>query len=231
MTLNFSDFTRRLRAGEAATEADIYNVLGASPAATFALIEYAAELRGIYFGTGVTVLNLPGAPGLPTAAVRLEVPVPLDAEELTVSLLDTADRPGALALDFVTGEGALVPMEALRVIAAARITAPAASLHLGPSREGALRSLQPLAVGAVDSLELIVDPARPQLIFEDLRLIKGSGLTVAGAGERDLVAEYAELLRDLGVEDVETYARMALAGAKAGGCGGNCACGSGGCGS
>lgn len=229
MTLNFSDLTRRLRAGEAATPDDLHDILTASPAATFALMEFAAELRNTHYGATVTVTNLLGAEK-PGAGVLVEVAAPFDADALTATLLDTADD--ALRVDFVAGEASQIPMEALRVLAAARVANPARSLHLGLGRETTLRSLQPLAMGAVDSLELNVSQDEPRLVFEDLKLIVGAGLTIAEAGERDLVAEYVQHLEGLGVEDAAAYAEVVLAGAQAGGgCGGNCACGSGGCGS
>lgn len=232
MTLNFSDLTRRLRAGENATADDIAGVLSASPAATFALMEFAAELRQQHFGSLITVTNLIKSPATEPAGLSIEVGAPLDIPALIPSLIDDGDTPVRLELDFVQGESALLPMEALRVIAAARIAAPTRSLHLGSSREITLRSLQPLAVGAIDSLMLNDSPDEPRLIFEDLKLIVGAGLAIVGAGDRNLVAEYTEYLRQQGVVDADAYAQIALAGAEsAGGCGGNCACGSGGCGS
>lgn len=232
MTLNFSDLTRRVRAGQNATAEDIADVLTASPAATFALMEFAAELRQKHFGALVTVTNLLGAPAEAKAGVRLEVTAPLDPATLVPLLAGESETSQRLELHFVAGEATLLPMEALRMIAAARIAAPARSLHLGPSREGTLRSLQPLAVGAVDSLVLNDSLDEPRLVFEDLKLIVGAGLTIEGAAERDLVAEYVDYLGQHGVTDAEAYAQVALAGAdSAGGCGGNCACGSGGCGS
>lgn len=233
MTLNFSDLATRLRAGETASPADIYEVLTASPAATFALMDLAAELRATHFGSTITATNLLGAPARQVASARVEVAAPLDADALAVSLGGLVADPSVerIDVDFV-GVPALAPMEALRVLAAARLAAPAKSLHLGESREMTLRSLQPLAVTALDSLVLTVDPAQPRLIFEDLKLIVGAGLTIADAGDRDLVAEYVEHLRAAGVEDADAYAQVALEGAASGGdCGGNCACGSGGCGS
>lgn len=233
MTLNFSDLAARLRAGEPASPADLHDVLTASPAATFALMDLAAELRATHFGSTITATNLLGAPARQVASSLVEVAAPLDADALAATLADLAVDPTVerIDMDFV-GVPALAPMEALRVLAAARLSAPAKSLHLGESREMTLRSLQPLAVGALDSLVLTVDSAQPRLIFEDLKLIVGAGLTIADAGDRDLVAEYVEHLRAAGVEDADTYAQVALAGAASGGgCGGNCACGSGGCGS
>lgn len=232
MTLNFSDLTRRVRAGQSTTAEDIADVLTASAAATFALMEFAAELRQQHFGTLMTVTNLLGAPAETKAGVRLEITAPLDPATLVPLLIDEDDTTEALELDFVAGEATLLPMEALRVIAAARIAAPARSLHLGSSREVTLRSLQPLAVGAIDSLVLNDSLEEPRLVFEDLKLIVGAGLTIEGAGDRDLVAEYVDYLSQHGVADAETYAQVALAGSDStGGCGGNCACGSGGCGS
>lgn len=232
MTLNFSDLAARLRAGETASPADLYDVLTASPAATFALMELAAELRATHFGSTITAINLLGTPERQVASSLVEVAAPLDADALAATLADLAADPAVerIDVDFV-GLPALAPMEALRVLAAARLAAPAKSLHLGESRDMTLRSLQPLAVGALDSLVLTVDPAQPRLIFEDLKLIVGAGLTIADAGDRDLVAEYVEHLRAAGVEDADAYAQVALEGAASGGgCGGNCACGSGGCG-
>lgn len=232
MTLNFSDLTGRVRAQQSATADDLREVLTASPAATFALIEFAAELRNQHFGQLITVTNLLGVEGASPVTDRLELAAPLEFEGLVGALHDLSDREGALALDFVVGSDGLMPMEALRIIAAARLAAPEKSLHLGPSRELALRSLQPLALGAVDSVELTVDATQPGLVFEDLKLIVGAGFTIAGAGVRDLVAEYTDHLRTLGVEDADVYAQVALADSAGagGGCGGNCACGSGGCG-
>ena len=232
MTLNFSDLAARLRAGETASPADLHDVLTASPAATFALMDLAAELRATHFGSAITATNLLGAPARQVASSLVEVAAPLDADALAATLADLAADPAVerIDVDFV-GVPALAPMEALRVLAAARLAAPAKSLHLGESREMTLRSLQPLAVGALDSLVLTVDPAQPRLIFEDLKLIVGAGLTIADAGDRDLVAEYVEHLHAAGVEDADAYAQVALEGAASGGgCGGNCACGSGGCG-
>ncbi|WP_326503813.1 hypothetical protein [Rothia nasimurium] len=232
MTLNFSNLAARLRAGETASPSDLHDVLTASPAATFALMDLAAELRATHFGSTITATNLLGAPVRQVASSLVEVAAPLAADALAATLADLAADPAVerIDVDFV-GIPALAPMEALRVLAAARLAAPVKSLHLGESREMTLRSLQPLAVGALDSLVLTVDPAQPRLIFEDLKLIVGAGLTIADTGDRDLVAEYVEHLRAAGVEDADAYAQVALEGAASGsGCGGNCACGSGGCG-
>lgn len=232
MTLNFSDLTRRIREGQGATAEDIAGVLAASPAATFALMEFAAELRQKHFGLLITVTNLLGAPAEVKAGAPVEITAPLSAEVLVPLLIDTGEKAEALELNFVAGDASLLPMEALRVIAAARIANPARSLHLGLGREEVLRSLQPLALGAIDSLVLSESLDEPRLIFEDLKLIVGAGLTIEGAGERDLVREYVEHLGRCGVVDAEAYAQVALNGASSsGGCGGNCACGSGGCGS
>ncbi|MDY6051045.1 MAG: hypothetical protein SPI83_01345 [Rothia sp. (in: high G+C Gram-positive bacteria)] len=232
MTLNFSDLATRLRAGENASLGDLHKVLIASPAATFALIELAAELRTEHFGTTLTVTNLLGAPGGQVASAPVEVSAPLDTHALAATLVELAANTSVqrIDLDYV-GQPSLTPMEALRVLAATRLAAPAKSLHLGEGRETTLRSLQPLAVRALDSLVLTVDPAQPSLVFEDLKLIVGAGLTVAHADDRDLVADYVAYLRNAGVEGADAYAHSALEGADAGGgCGGNCACGAGGCG-
>lgn len=232
MTLNFSDLMSRVRAGQNATVEDIVGVLTASPAATFALMEFASELRRKHFGALMTVTNLLGGPVEEQAGVRLEVAAPFSPEALVPALVGEADVSVPLELHFVSGETALFPMEALRVIAAARIAAPARSLHLGPSREETLRSLQSLAIAAVDSLVLNDNLKEPRLVFEDLGLIVGAGLTIEGVGERDLVAEYVEHLSQHGVADAKAYAQVAFAGVSSvSGCGGNCACGSGGCGS
>lgn len=237
MALNFAELTTAMRAGKQATDQDVHDVLTASPAATFALVEFAAEYRRTFFKNTVEVSNLMGAENLaqPPAAL-LEVTAPLDAEALTAQIVDLAgdDDIQRITVDFVQGEKNLIPMEALRVLAAVRLAAPVKSLRLGATRETVLKSLQPLALHMVDALYLHEYPAaEPRLIFEDLKLLRDAGLTVDGAEGRDLPADYAADLVGRGVEDAPELARLILDGTGAptgGGCGGNCACGSGGCG-
>lgn len=232
MTLNFSDLNRRIRAGEKSTAEDIAGVLTASPAATFALVELATELRQQHFGSLIKASGMLTVPPKESVGLRVQVEAPLDVPALVMSLIDKDDTPASLELDFIQGQNPLLPMEALRVIAAARIAAPTRSLHLGPSRETSLRSLQALALGVIDSLILNDSLDEPRLIFEDLKLIATAGLTILGVGERDLVAEYVEYFKQHGVTDVAGYAQIARSGLEsAGGCGGNCVCGAGGCGS
>ena len=122
MTLNFSDLAARLRAGETASPANLHDILTASPAATFALMELAAELRATHFGSTITAINLLGAPERQVASSLVEVAAPLDADALAATLADLAADPAVehIDVDFV-GVPALAPMEALRVLAAARL--------------------------------------------------------------------------------------------------------------
>lgn len=235
MALNFAELTTAMRAGHQATAQDIHDILTASPAATFALVEFAAEYRRTFFKNTVEISNLISAKNLPQPpAALLEVAAPLDAEALATQILDLADDKDIqrVTVDFVQGDNTLIPMEALRVLAAIRLAAPAKSLRLGPTRAAVLKSLQPLALHMADALYLHEYPAAdPRLIFEDLKLLRDAGLTVNGADGRDLPADYTADLIERGLEDAPELARLLLdgAGALAGGCGGNCACGSGGC--
>lgn len=235
MALNFSELTTKLRAGGSASAEDIYNIITASPAATFALIEFAAEQRRLFFQNGVEISNLLGNEDMPSPVSTLvEVQSPLDADALTVTILDLAADPDVqrVTLEFIAGEKPLMPMEALRVLAALRLAAPVKSLRLGASRNTALRSLQPLAMHVVDAWFISSYPEHePRLVFEDLKLVRDAGLVVDGAAGRDLAADYTAHLASLGLADADALAALVLEGADqpAGGCGGNCACGSGGC--
>ncbi|MDY3048309.1 MAG: hypothetical protein SOR40_00820 [Rothia sp. (in: high G+C Gram-positive bacteria)] len=232
MTLNFSDLAQQVRSGQPLSSSDFYDLLTASPAATFALADLAAEIRTAHFGSYLTAGNLPGAEEGSGPATFLDLstydPQKL-ADQLAHLATDPAAEPGQLGILWGP-EAQWTPMEALRVLLTLRLALPQQSLHLGAEREKIFRSLQPLALRVIDSLELAYQPAEPQLIFEDLKLIVGAGLTLAGAENRNLVEEYVQALTDAGVQGAPALAQSLLGPeGQTGGCGGSCACGSGGC--
>lgn len=250
MTLNFAELTQKMRAGEPATKQDILDVVTAGPGATFALIEFAAEFRRKFFRNTVEVVNLIDAQGnepaeLPTETHAINVGAGESNEELAQQIFALAhndDAPRVTVNFLVPGEGieapgasSLTPMQCLRVLAAVRLAAPAKSLRVGSGRDLHLRSLQALAMHVIDSLYLRdFRVSEPPAVFEDLKLLSGAGLVVLGAENRDLAADYVAYLRAQGVDDAQGYADVILAEenpADGGGCGGNCGCGSGGCGS
>lgn len=235
MTFNFSDFTTKVRAGGNATAEDVHGILTASPAATFALVEFAAEQRRLFFQNSLEVSNLLGAENMAKpASVLVEVSAPINADELTETIMGIAFDPDVqrTTLEFVQGQGSHLPMEALRMLAAFRLASPVKSLRLGSSRASALRSLQPLAIHMIDSMLLSEFSAdQPQAIFEDLKLIRDAGVVMEGSAGRDLVSDYVSHLEMRGVSNAAEIAALVTDAANQvrGGCGGNCACGSGGC--
>lgn len=252
MTLNFAELTQKLRAGGTATEQDLQDIISAGPGATFALVEFAAELRRMYFRNTVEVVNLIDAAGnepaeLPSEKHTINVGGAEEFEDLASSIFTLAQSDDAqrVTVNFLvpTAEveapnaAALTPMHCLRLLAAARIAAPAKSLRVGTGRDLHLRSLQSLALHVVDSLYLSdFRVSEPRSVFEDLKLLQSAGLDVLGARGRNLPAEYVEYLKAQGVDDAQTEADAVMVEDEnlpmaSGGCGGNCACGSGGCGS
>ena len=251
MTLNFAEFTQKMRAGATPTEQDLLDIITAGPGATFALVEFAAEYRRTYFRNTVEVVNLLDASGsLPETGEPVGAVVNVgdgeSAEQLAASLAKAGgnDAAGRVIVNFLVptteqdapGAADLTPMQCLRVLAAARLAAPAKSLRVGEGRRVHLRSLQSLAMHVIDSIYLSdYRDSEAAAVFEDLKLIQGAGLQVIGAEQRDLAADYVSYLRGEGVEDAQAYADTILGddepdAASGGGCGGNCACGSGGCG-
>ncbi|WP_237203792.1 hypothetical protein [Rothia endophytica] len=235
MAFNFSDFTTKVRAGGNATAEDIHGILTASPAATFALVEFAAEQRRLFFQNSLEVSNLLGSENMTKpASVLVEVSAPINADELTETIMGIASDSEVqrTTVEFVQGQAPHLPMEALRVLAAFRLASPVKSLHLGASRASTLRSLQPLAVHIIDSMLLSeFSTDQPQTIFEDLKLIRDAGVVVDGSAGRDLVSEYVSDLEGRGIAHAAELAELVTntADQSRGGCGGNCACGSGGC--
>lgn len=249
MTLNFAELTQKLRAGGQATAQDVLDMVTAGPGATFALVEFAAEFRRMFFQNTIEVVNLLDAQGKvrkdrPQEPYAINVGTSESQEELAQQIfsLTQDDAAQRITVNFLVpneeveapGSSALTPMQCLRILAAARIAAPAKSLRVGEGRDLHLRSLQSLALHCVDSLYLRDVPAsEPRAIFEDLQLLDSAGLSIIGAGQRDLAAEYVSYLQSEGVEDAQSYADEVFAeddAEGAGGCGGNCGCGAGGCG-
>lgn len=246
MTLNFAELTQKMRAGERASQQDLLDMITAGPGATFALVEFAAEFRRTYFRNAIEL------PGLIDESGKLPEPRLTGSAEITLGQGESAEQLAEaiyrLAQDDATprvvvhfavpepGEesaaDALTPMHCLRALAAVRLAAPAKSLRVGTGRREHLRTLQSLALHVIDSMY----PARPnaeepQLIFEDLKLIRGASLSMIGAEHRDIAGDYVVYLESLGVADAQGYADAILTEEEpvAGGCGGNCSCGSGGC--
>lgn len=229
MPLNFTELTTTLRAGHPITPQNIHDILTASAAATFALAELAADHRRTHYSTTLTLTNHP-TPATPSTL--LEITSPLDPNDLTTTIADlTADPTTAIAVDFISTPAPITPMQALRVLAALRLASPATSLHLGPSRHTTLKSLQPLALHIINSLTLLTYPHHnAATIFEDLKLIRDTGLTTSGTTITDLTQHYIQDLTNHGIPNAPDLANAILTPpAPTGGCGGNCACGSGGC--
>ena len=168
------------------------------------------------------------------ASVLVEVSAPINADELTETIMGIASDSEVqrTTVEFMQGLAPHLPMEALRVLAAFRLASPVKSLRLGASRASTLRSLQPLAVHIIDSMLLSeFSTDQPQAIFEDLKLIRDAGVVVDGSAGRDLVSEYVSDLEGRGIAHAAELAELVTntADQSRGGCGGNCACGSGGC--
>ena len=212
MAFNFSDFTTKVRAGGNATAEDIHGILTASPAATFALVEFAAEQRRLFFQNSLEAGNLLGSENMvKPASVLVEINAPINADELTETIMGVASDSEVqrTAVEFVQGQAPHLPMEALRVLAAFRLASPVKSLRLGTSRTSTLRSLQPLAVHMIDSMLLSEFSAdQPQAIFEDLKLIRDAGVVVDGSAGRDLVSEYVADLEGRGIANAAELASI-----------------------
>lgn len=250
MTFNFAELTQKLRAGGETTHQDVLDMVTAGPGATFALVEFAAEYRRMYFRNTIEVVNLLGTSGQGSEPVAgeansVDVGAGESSEELAQRIFDLSgdDSAQRITVNFLvpsedveaSGASSLTPMQCLRILAAVRLSAPAKSVRVGVGRGVHLRSLQSLALHCVDSLYLSNHEAsEPRAIFEDLKLFESAGLSVIGAEHLDLKQEYVTFLQDQGVEDAQSYADDVFVqddDGAAGGCGGNCACGSGGCGS
>lgn len=250
MTLNFADLTQKLRAGAKATENDVLDMVTAGPGATFALVEFAAEFRRMFFRNTIEVVNLldeqgKGPQGRPAEEHAVNVGASESQEELAHQIFELSRNEAVqrITVNFLVptaeedapGAAALTPMQCLRVLAAVRIAAPAKSLRVGTGRDIHLRSLQSLALHCVDSLYLSdYRNSEPRAVFEDLKLMDSAGLNVLGAENRDLVADYVSYLQGQGVDDAQRDADEVFSvddEATSGGCGGNCGCGAGGCGS
>lgn len=239
MLSDFSNLFERVEKGQAARVEDLRLALDAGPGQIFKLADAAAYLRRSRRGQELEVLNLldsasgqPASLPDPVAEEALLLAGPLEAESF-LAQLEQAQRQQVASLELVfDSQRPLPPMEALKLLALLGLALPETRLHLGEGRQAAFRSLQPLAVRILDSLLLRQDLEAPGLVFEDLALIVGADRIIAGAQERDLVAEYILYLQSQGVEDALAVAAEVLAPEFAGsGCGGNCACGAGGCGS
>lgn len=239
MLSDFSNLFERVEKGQAARVEDLRLALDAGPGQIFKLADAAAYLRRSRRGQELEVLNLldsasgqPASLPDPVAEEALLLAGPLEAESF-LAQLEQAQRQQVASLELVfDSQRPLPPMEALKLLALLGLALPETCLHLGEGRQTAFRSLQPLAVRILDSLLLSQDLEAPGLVFEDLALIVGADRIIAGAQERDLVAEYILYLQSQGVEDALAVAAEVLAPESAGsGCGGNCACGAGGCGS
>lgn len=252
MTLNFADLTQKLRAGGKASQQNILDILVAGPGATFALVEFAAESRRMFFRNTLGIVNLINRDGqLPSvdlahSAKKAEkYSLVLDGnandEDLARQIYELAQNDSAdrITVSFTSPEEsaeqgkAMIPMQCLRILAALRIAAPVKSIRLRSGRSTYLSSLQSLALHCVDSLYLSENLQHtPSAIFEDLYLIKNAGLAIIGAEQRDLVEEYVNYMQNHGIENARSYADEIFAqdDAPSGGCGSGCGCGSGGCG-
>lgn len=239
MLSDLSNLFERVEKGQAARVEDLRLALDAGPGQIFKLADAAAYLRRSRRGQELEVLNLldsasgqPASLPDPVAEEALLLAGPLETESF-LAQLEQAQRQQVASLELVfDSQRPLPPMEALKLLALLGLALPEICLHLGEGRQAAFRSLQPLAVRILDSLLLSQDLEAPGLVFEDLALIVGADRIIAGAQERDLVAEYILYLQSQGVEDALAVAAEVLAPESAGsGCGGNCVCGAGGCGS
>lgn len=248
MTLNFAELSKKARAGERLDQTDINDIVTAGPGATFALVELAAEFRRAHFRNSLEIVNLIQDGAEPTSLTDAGTEIAVGSGETPEQLAEQIASVAASDTQRVTfnflvptdeveapGAAALTPMYCLRLLAAARLAAPEKSLRVATGRDVHLRSLQALALHVIDSM-FISDfrVSEPRLVFEDLKLIRAGGLAVNGAENRDLAEEYVTYLSANGVEDAAGYATVILADeepGESGGCGGGCACGSGGCGS
>ena len=247
MTLNFTELTKKARAGEGLVQADINDIVSAGPGATFALVELAAEFRRTHFANRLAIVNLikDGAEPAPAnnAGTEISVGAGETPTDIAAQIFEAAaSETPRLIFNFLVpseevgapGAAALTPMYCLRLLAAARLAAPGKSLQIAGGRSIHLRSLQALALHLIDSMYISdFRLSEPRLVFEDLKLIRSGGLIVDGAENRDLAQEYVAYLSANGVEDAAGYATVILAEEEPGegGCGGGCGCGAGGCGS
>ncbi len=249
MTLIFADLSQKVQAGQKISLEDIQKILAADAAASFAIVELAAQQRRSFFQNHIEVVNLldehTGAPrqtGKPEPL--LEISSSSDQTWLAHKIADLASNNNCpkITVDFVTAEdtnpevvNSIQPMAALRILAGIRLAAPAKSLSLRRGRVEGLRSLQALALHLIDSLFFSRDLlAEPSSVFADLKLIADAGLLVMPKGEKDLALSYVNYLQGQGISDAQELADSLLNAQPASGlgCAGQCGCGcsSGGCG-
>lgn len=248
MTLNFSELKARVSHKEHLTINDVVDILSSGPGAKFALVELAAQQRTEFFGREITIANLLGA--APLSDIPQVVVTVADAEDdqtLARKLMDAAEeleslthgQSGQLVLDFLPvhkvsdAAQALSPMRAVGVLIALRLLIGSHSLFLRQQRVQRLQSLQSLGLHVIDTLMLEQNQENASLsVFEDFVSIRNARLEISGVQGRDIVEEYISFFESQGDSDARSYAEVLLGDQESsgGGCGGNCGCGSGGCG-
>lgn len=222
----YSELTQRVIAQEPATRDEIIDLLSPPTAQTFAIVNAASSLRYRFFQSTVSALPLPGTREYHAEGRVLEIAPDLETEDIAADIAAIAGATGTVTVDFPELEGhrPLPAMTALRVIAAARIAAPRATIILGDGRVHTLNSLQPLALHVANGLTLAGrDEAEGRPLLADLQTLANGNFKILGADHQDLVAEHETYMREQGYE-VPAFEETA------GGCGGSCGCGAGGCG-
>lgn len=218
----YTELIQRVADETPATLQEISSLLAEPTAQTFAIVDAASSLRYRFFQNKVTALATGEATGEKTV---LEIAPDLNSDDIAADIARSAGATGTLEIDFLAMEGyrPLPAMTALRIIAVARIAAPEATLLLGEGRAQTLNSLQALALHVANGVVLADrDDSSGLALLADLQILSDGNFKVLGAEDRDLVAEHEAYMREAGYE-------VPLAETSSG-CGGSCACGSGGCG-
>lgn len=223
--MSFTELAERVTVAEPATREELEGMLTAPEAQTFSMVDAASSLRYRFFQNTVKLGNLEGSSAGFEGKV-LEIAPDLTNEDIAADIAQIAGTKDAITVDFLQLEGhdSVAAMRALRILAATRMAAPRATIVVGEGRADTLRSLQPLALHLANALNLADRSAENgALVLADLTMIADGRFKVLGAENRDLLTEHKEFMKAQGFDlpDVKPTS---------GGCGGNCACGSGGCG-
>ncbi|MEU4207779.1 hypothetical protein [Rothia terrae] len=221
----FTELAERVITAEPATRDELEQMLTAPEAQTFTMVDAASSLRYRFFQNTVKLGNL-YSNGSGFEGKVLEIAPDLTNEDIAADIAQIAGTKDTITVDFLQLEGhnSLPAMRALRILAATRVAAPRATLVVGEGRADTLQSLQPLALHIANALVLADREAENgTLVLADLTMITDGRFKVLGAENRDLLAEHKEFM------DAHGFALPEVA-PTSGGCGGNCACGSGGCG-
>ena len=233
MSNAFSELIERAGSEQPLTRDEIHTLLVDGEGQDFALIEAASVVRRNEFRNMIAVHTeneeLADALGTRSIAVDsydvLDISRDIDSEELAEAIERIAASP-AVGVTVLLPKNA-VPMMLMRVLSILRLAAPSKVIHLPEGYEQSLRSLTSLAMHVVSAITITDDIEQWPMVNEILKSLRHGGIVISGTGGRDALAGYLRYLSDLGVD---LMGHREARGSACGSVGGDCGCGSGGCG-